>query len=317
MPLFLTEDEVTSLLTMPDAIAACERAFRALGEGRATNQPRRRLATDRGMLHHMVAAIPEIDAMGYKAYTVGTGGVRFHVMLYSVASGDLVAILQANVLGQMRTGAASAVATRLMARDDARRIGCIGTGWQARSQIEAVAAVRPPQRVAVYGRDAERRTGFAREMADRLGIAVEPAESAEALVRESDIVIAATSSRTPVFDGAWLQPGTHVNAIGNNFWMKQEVDIETVRRAAVIVVDDEEQARIECGDLLPAMEMGVVRWEAIRELGEVVAGRAPGRTGADDITLFESQGLAIEDVAVAARVVELARERGAGQEISA
>lgn len=317
MPLFLTESDVTALLTMPDAFAACEDAFRALGEGQATNQPRRRLATGQGMLHHMVAALPDRDAMGYKAYTVGSGGVRFHVMLYSVASGELIAILQANALGQIRTGAASGVATAYLAREDARRIGCIGTGSQARTQLEAVVHARPPEQILVFGRDGERRASFARDMSERLGCDVTPAESADAVVRGSDIVITATTSRTPVFDGALLAPGTHVNAIGNNFWMKQEIDLETVRRADIIVVDDHEQARIECGDLLPAVEFGTVRWGEVRELGEVVAGRAPGRRTPEDVTLFESQGIALEDIAVAAHVVELARGRGIGQEIAA
>jgi ornithine cyclodeaminase/alanine dehydrogenase-like protein (mu-crystallin family) len=207
------------------------------------------------------------------------------------------------------------VATRYLARPDADRVGCYGTGWQARSQLEAVCAVRRVREVRVYGRDAARRARFAEEMSGVLGVPVRPAEQPEAAARDASILITITSSRTPVLEGRWIAPGTHVNAAGSNALQRAELDVEAVRRAAVIVTDSLEQARVECGDLVAPLEQGVVRWEDVHELGEIVAGTRPGRQRPDDVTLFESQGVALEDVAVAVRVVARARERQVGQEI--
>jgi ornithine cyclodeaminase/alanine dehydrogenase-like protein (mu-crystallin family) len=215
----------------------------------------------------------------------------------------------------MRTGAASGVATKHLARPEADRMGCYGTGWQARSQLEAVCAVRRVREVRVYGRDAERRARFAEEMAQALGVPVAPVDRPEAAARDASILVTITSSKTPVLEGGWIAPGAHVNAAGSNALQRAELDVEAVRRAGLVVTDSLEQARLECGDLVAALEQGVLRWEQVRELGEVVAGRHPGRARSDEITLFESQGVAMEDVAVAVRVVARARERRVGTEI--
>jgi alanine dehydrogenase len=316
MALFLDEQQVTALLTMDTALAAVEDALRQLGHGTATNNPRTRVRLPTGQLHMMGAALPSRGVFGYKAYTAVKGQVRFHVMLYSTDTGELLAMLQADRLGQMRTGAASGVATKYMARSDARTVGIFGTGWQARSQLEAVCAVRPIQSVHAYGRDAARRQTFCADMSQQLGIPVEPAMSPEAAVKGMDVVITATSARDPLFDGNWLQPGTHINAIGSNALIRREIDDATVRRSALIVVDSKEQARAECGDLLGALERGLVHWEQIRELGEVVAGFVPGRRQAAEITLFESHGLAIWDLAAGAAVYEAAKAQGIGRELA-
>jgi ornithine cyclodeaminase/alanine dehydrogenase-like protein (mu-crystallin family) len=302
---------------MTDATASVEEVMRQQGQGAATNHPRGRTRTPNGMLHLMAAAVPAGGYLGFKSYATfpGSGRTRFHVMLYSAETGELLALIEASALGQIRTGAASGVATKFMARGDAKTVGLFGTGYQARTQIAAVCAARSVEQVKVYSRSAERRAAFAREMGEALGVAMQPAHSPEETVRGSDIVITITTAREPIFDGAHLESGTHVNAAGSNFLMKREVDEETVRRARVIVVDDKEQAKIECGDLLPAIERGMVTWEQVRTLGEVVAGVAPGRTSPDDITLFESHGIALWDVAVAARVYARAREEGAGEEV--
>jgi alanine dehydrogenase len=316
MALFLDEQQVTALLTMDTALAAVEDALRQLGHGTATNNPRTRVRLPTGQLHMMGAALPSRGVFGYKAYTAVKGQVRFHVMLYSTDTGELLAMLQADRLGQMRTGAASGVATKYMARSDARTVGIFGTGWQARSQLEAVCAVRPIQSVHAYGRDAARRQTFCADMSQQLGIPVEPAMSPEAAVKGMDVVITATSARDPLFDGNWLQHGTHINAIGSNALIRREIDDATVRRSALIVVDSKEQARAECGDLLGALERGLVHWEQIRELGEVVAGFVPGRRQAAEITLFESHGLAIWDLAAGAAVYEAAKAQGIGRELA-
>jgi len=316
LALFLTEDDVGSLLTMDMALAAVEEGFKLQAEGKATNSPRSRLRLANGVFNFMSAASPGLGVMGLKAYAATRGNpVRFHVQLSSTETGELLAIMEASTLGQVRTGAASGVATKYMAREDASTVGIIGAGYQAMSQLEAVCAVRDISLTKVYSRTPEHRETFAAEMSERLGIIVSAVDSAESCVSDSDIVITITSSSRPVLNGEWLTPGTHINASGANHWMRTELDGEAVKRASVVVTDDVEQAKIECGDLLYPVERGIIRWEQVRNLSEVIAGRAPGRNTVDDITLFESQGLALEDIATGIRVYELARKQGVGQEL--
>jgi alanine dehydrogenase len=315
MALLLTEADVTALLPMSLALEAVEEVFRWQGEGKLTNRPRVRLPVPGGLLHVMPAALPEARVMGLKAYATVRGAAHFVVLLFSADSGALLAVIQADKLGQMRTGAASGVATKYLARADADRVGCYGTGWQARAQLEAVCAVRRVQEIRVYGRDAERRARFADEMRGTLGVPVVAVDRPDAAAQDAAILVTITSSRTPVLEGRWVAPGTHVNAAGSNALQRAEIDVEVVRRAALVVTDSLEQARIECGDLVAALAQGVIRWEDVRELGTIVAGRSPGRTRDDEVTLFESQGVAMEDVAVGARLVARARERGVGIEI--
>jgi ornithine cyclodeaminase len=316
MALFLDEQQVRDLLTMEMAIAAVGEALKQQGVGGAINQPRSRVRLPSGQLHLMGAALPTRGVIGYKAYTAFRGNTHFHVMLYSAESGELLAMLRADRLGQMRTGAASGVATTYMARDDAQRVGIFGTGWQARSQLEAVCAARPIQAIKTFGRDATRRQTFCAEMSRQLGLPVEPASTPEEAVKGMDVVITATNARDPLFDGNWLVPGTHVNAIGSNALIRREIDDTTVRRSALIVVDSKEQARLECGDLLGALERGLIHWEQVRELGEVVAGFIPGRRQASDITLFESHGLALWDLAAGMAVYDAAKTRGIGSDLA-
>ncbi|MCH7746443.1 MAG: ornithine cyclodeaminase family protein, partial [Chloroflexi bacterium] len=240
---------------------------------------------------------------------------KFYVQLSSTETGEMLALIEAFALGQIRTGAASGVATRYMAREDSTTVGVIGVGKQAGTQLEAVCRVRDIRLVKVFSRTPERRESFAAEMGQQLGISVVATADAEACVNGSDVVIIITNSSTPVISGEWLSAGAHVNAAGANSWMRRELDDEAVRRSNVIVADDVEQAKIECGDLIYPIEQGIIRWEQVRSLSEVVAGRAPGRVNADDITLFESQGIALEDIAVGARIYELAKANGVGREL--
>jgi alanine dehydrogenase len=316
MALFLDEQQVSDVLTMEMTIAAVEEALKQQGLGTAINNPRTRVRLPTGQLHMMGAALPTRGVIGYKAYTAFKGNVRFHVMLYSTETGELLAMLQADRLGQMRTGAASGVATKYMARTDARSVGIFGTGWQARTQLEAVCAVRPIQSIKAGGRDATRRQTFCTEMSQQLGIPVEPAATPEAVVRGMDVVITSTSAREPLFDGNWLELGAHVNAIGSNALIRREIDDTAVRRSALIVVDSKEQARLESGDLLGPMERGLIHWAQVRELGEVVAGVIPGRRQVSDITLFESHGLAIWDLAAGMAVYGAAKAKGIGREVA-
>jgi ornithine cyclodeaminase/alanine dehydrogenase-like protein (mu-crystallin family) len=316
MPLLLTEADVQAILTMPLALELVEQSFLRLADGTAVCHPRQRLRlAGKGFLHYMAASDSAGGYVGLKIYTVSPSGVRFLVPLFSGQSGELLALIEANHLGQARTGAASGVATRVMARADARTAGIIGTGFQARTQLEAVALARKLERVRVFGRNPERRERFAKEMTARIGTPVMPVASAEEAVRGADILITSTNATQPVVEGRWLERGVHINAIGINFADRREIDTETVNRADVIAADSVEQSRIEAGDLILAFGADAQRWKSVLELSDIVSGKIAGRTSRDQITLFKSNGIAIEDIVVGGRVYELARERGIGRDV--
>ena len=312
MPLFLNEADVRQLLTMPLAIEAVEEAHRELSLANAVDVPRQRTRLPKTALHILQGALPGRDAIGYKAYTSNRSGVRFLVHVFSVSTGMLRVVLEANLLGMMRTGAASGVATRCLARPDAEVMGLFGAGWQAEGHIEAIAAVRPLRRVKVFSRNAERLAAFCRKMSERLGIDVVAASSAEETVRDSAIVSTVTTSATPLFEAKWLAPGTHINAAGSNSLIRREVGEDVLNSSRLIVVDSVETALKEAGDLLPALEKGRLSERQLVELGDVIIGRHTGRSTPEEITLFESQGMAIQDIALAVRIEALARERGVG-----
>ena len=314
MALYLTEEDVRSLLSMEDALEAVEEGFRQQAAARAANSPRSRIGLADAQLSFMAAAAPGLGFMGTKTYG-GAGPTRFYVMLYSTSTGQLLAVIEASGMGQVRTGAASGIATRHMARPEASRVGMIGAGYQAATQLKAVCKVRPVTQAKVFGRSTERRQSFADTVGPKLGVDVVAVDSAEDCVRDSDIVITITSASEPVLKGEWLGPGTHVNAAGANHRSRREIDDEAVRRADIVAADDVEQARIECGDLIHPIERGVARWEQVRDLCDVVSGKAEGRDSDRDITLFESQGLALEDVATGAQVYRLAQEKGIGRKL--
>jgi ornithine cyclodeaminase/alanine dehydrogenase-like protein (mu-crystallin family) len=301
---------------MPLALEAVEESFRHLADGSAVLHPRQRFSLlEKTHLHYMAAADTVRGYAGLKIYTWVDGKLRFLVPLYRISSGELLALIEADRLGQMRTGAASGVATKYMSRGDSATVGIVGTGWQARSQLEAVAAVRKIERARAFGRDAERRAKFAREMTEQLGVPVEAAASAEEAVREADIVVTSTTASRPVVLGSWIAPGAHINAIGANFPQKRELDDAAVHRAGIIAVDSREQAKQEAGDLIQAFREDPAAWSAVKELSEIVVEGTPGRTSERQITLFKSNGIATWDVACAARVYELAVERGLGETI--
>jgi alanine dehydrogenase len=315
MALFLRESDVKQLANMGMAIEAVEEAFRLQGEKQTENTPRRRCRLERGLLHVMSASLPTKGLAGLKSYSTVDKKTRFHVLLYSGDDGRLLAVIEADLLGQLRTGAATGVATKYMARANASSVGILGTGGQARTQLQAVCAVRPVSSIVAYGRDRERCETFCLEMSEELRIRVEPASGPEQAVREQDIVITATSAKEPVFRGEWLAQGAHINAIGSNHMNRQEIDVETVRRSACVVVDSSEQSMLESGDLACAVEAGVFYWEDARELGLVVIGEFPGREDAGEITLFKSLGIALEDVALAGRIYQAAVNAGVGERL--
>lgn len=311
--LLLSEDDVRHLLTMDEALKAVEIGLKKLALDEAENVPRSRCRTDHAMLHVLPASAKGLGVLGYKAYVTGKGGTNFQVGLFDGRTGAQLALMQADYLGQVRTGAASGVATRILARPDAATVGLYGTGKQARTQLLAVCKVRIIRRAHIYSRDAERRGRFAEEMSRECGTEVTPVDRPEFAAEGLDIVITATSSREPVLRGAWIADGTHLNIVGSNFLGKAEIDVETVRRAGLVVVDSKEQAKIESGDLLPAIEQGVLHWTSVVELGQVLVGAARGRKDEREITLFKSHGIGIEDIAVAERIYARAKEQGVGR----
>ncbi len=314
--LHLTEDGVRGLLTMEDALREVEAALRDLGEGKAENRPRQRVRGTHAMLNVMAASWPARGYYGFKCYTFSRETIRFWFELFDAATGTRLAILEANRLGQQRTGAASGVATKFLARGDAATVGIVGTGWQAESQLEAVCAVRRVTAIHCHSRTGSQREGFAKRMSRRLGVDVTAEESAERAVRGADIVVAATGSSTPVIMGEWLEPGTHVNAIGANRLDSRELDDEAVRRCSVIAADSIEQAKMEAGDLITPISRGLLQWDQVTEIAQVVAGTSARRKGEREITLFKSLGIALEDVAVGALVYERARKEGVGRELA-
>lgn len=315
MSLLLREADVEVLLPILEAIESVEQGFQLLGTGEATNYPRQRGNSPGATLNVMWAMAPTLGAMGVKVYPIVrtdvTQGSSFTFLLYGLPEGKLEAVIEADTLGQRRTGAASAVATRHLARPESETLAIFGAGWQAESQVEAVVRVLPRlRRVFVVGRSVERRDRFIEKMSGHLKLPVAPAGPEEA-VRAADVIITITGSSEPVFDGAWLREGTHVNAAGVSFPNKRELDSETLRRAARVVADSAEAARIDGGDLL----LNDFEWDRIEELGPVIAGRLPGRRTEEEITVFESHGLALEDLVCAVKVLARARESGIGTEL--
>ena len=315
MAILLREADVEKLLTMEMALELVERVHREYSTGQAIDVPRERTRLPKSALHILQGAVPSAGIFGYKAYTSNREGIRFLVYGFSAERGSLDCVVEANHLGMMRTGAAGGVAAKWLARADAKVAGVFGSGWQAQGQIEALAAVRRLTRVKVWSRTAERLAKFCEKMRAKLSLDVVPAASPDDCVRGSDIVVTITTSATPVFPGESLQPGTHVNAAGSNSLLRQEIDEAAVRKCHPIVVDSRPTALKEAGDLLPALEKGRLHAGALTELGEVIAGLRPGRASSDQTTLFESQGMAIQDLIIAAALAKLARERGMGTEL--
>lgn len=310
--LHLSEANVEQLLDMPTTIDAVDEAIRQLAAGRAHNVPRHRARGKGIVLHSMSAAADYLGLVGWKQYTTTSSGAKFHVGLHDQSTGSLVALIDADRLGQMRTGAVTGIAARLLANLNADAVGLFGSGWQAESQLAAVATTCPINRAYVYSRDEDRRRSFAAKMAGQLGIKVVAVSDACRAVESLPIVITATTSRVPVFDGEWLSPGTLVCAVGSNWKQKAEIDATTVRRSTLVVCDSVECCQHEAGDFNEAIEAGQFSWESARDLCELLIGNAAGRRAPDDVILFKSVGMAIEDVAVGAKLIELAREQGIG-----
>lgn len=313
MKLYLSEQDVLACLPISKAVELVEAAFRQLADGTTINHPRRRVILPTGsVLHYMAAGTP--DYFGLKAYSVNAKtGAHFEVLLYRASDGLPLATFEANHLGQIRTGAASGVGTKYLARENASIAAIIGSGFQAETQLEAVAAVRKLTEVRVWSRKEDRRNAFAQRCSEKFGLNVKALATARECVEGADIVVTATSSKTPVIESEWVSPGAHVNAAGSNWAQRRELPTDLIcDRNALIAVDSVEVGEIESGDLLmPQQERGLLSLPAV-ELSGIVSGKLPGRTSPNQITIFKSNGLAAEDIAVAGYVYEEALRRGLG-----
>ena len=314
MALFLTENDVKQVLTATMALEAVESAHRDLALGLAQDTPRARTRLPQTVLHILQGALPAQGVLGYKAYTSNRSGNRFLVHLFDAATGELLAVIEADYMGMIRTGAASGVAAKWLARPDAKVAGVFGAGWQAEGHVRAICAALPLERVKVCSRKADKLAAFCVRMSEATGVAVVPA-SAEEAVRDSDLVGTVTTAAQPLFEAEWLAPGTHINAAGSNALIRQELSEATLRQAALIAVDAVPTALAEAGDLLPLLEKGRLNARQLVELGDIIVGKHKGRVTAEQITIFESQGMAIQDLAVALRVLNAAREAGLGIEL--
>ena len=315
MAVYLDDDVVMSQLGTADAFACVERAFRLLSDGTAVNAPRRRSGIGPAVLNVMWAMAPTEGVMGVKSYPIvhqdTTQGVVLNLLVYSMVTGELLAMMKADRLGQLRTGAATAVASKALAREDAKTLAVYGTGFQAETQIKALMAAMPSLEVVhVVGRNAKHRDSFIARMQGEVDADIRASE-AEPAARSADIIVTATNSADPVVLGEWIAPGTHINAVGSNAPAKREVDRAVLEKAAVVVVDDRDVAAIDCGDLL------VNEWnlDLVGTVGDLLTGRIPGRQSPEDITLFESQGIALQDIVCAGLVISRAAERGLGLRI--
>ena len=309
MTLFLSEGDVQELLTPADAVDAIEGSFRRMAAGAVENAPRRRLKLDEGRLADMAAADLELGYACVKAYGGFADGTAFVVALFAVDRPELVAVIEADHLGRLRTGAASAVAARHLAREGAESLGVIGCGGQAETQVACIrAAVPTVDRVVAYCRTERNLRAFCKR------VGADPAES-NRKAAEQDVVVTITTSRDPVLRGEWLRPGALVCAAGANKPAARELDNVVLERASLVCCDWREQARIESADLIEPVQQGVLDWLEVHELHEIVSGELPGRQSPEDIVLFKSNGIAAWDVAIAAAAVERARTQGVGSDV--
>jgi len=316
MTLHINEGEVRQLLTMPMAIAAVEEVSRKQAEGRVLVHPRRRFELPGGgFFHYMAAMDTEAGRIAMKQYTFVQGKLCFLVSLYSTETGELLALIEADYMGQMRTGAASGVATKYLAHRLAKSAAIIGAGGQARTQLEAVHNVRMLDSVYVYSRNAERRKKFCEEMSESLGLNVYPMDSAAVAAQSAEIICTVTTSSKPVLRGVDVHPGVHINAVGANHAHKRELDDDVIAKANLIYVDSLAQSQQEAGDLIIPFLKQKERWSQVFELAQLVADKAPGRTKDIQVTLFKSNGVASWDLAMAAKVYALACEKGLGREL--
>ena len=326
MPLLLSRNDVISLLTMEDCLAAVENAFGELARGAAAMPQRAviKVAEHKGLFLGMPAFIGgDLNALGLKVVTVYPDNPSQHdlpttlgtLMLCDPETGKAVAIMDAGYLTAVRTGAASGVATKYLAREECKTCVVFGAGVQAKKQLEAMKLIRPPEKTFVIDINADAARAFSAEMSEELALEVVPTDDVEGSVKSADIIITASSSHDPLFDGDWLKTGVHINNIGSHSPDARELDTTTVKRSK-FVADLREANLAEAGDILiPIAEGAVTEDHIYASLGDIVIGEKPGRESDEEITVFKSCGLAIQDVSTALAVYDAARKQGIGTEV--
>lgn len=315
MAILIREDEVRELVKMAEAADTVETAFRQFGEGKAFNNPRTRIKLGGEILHVLPAALPEMDALGLKSYTAFRGGIRFLVLLYSARTGELKALIQAQRLGELRTGGVASVALKHMSRAESSQGALFGAGTMGRAMLEGMVNARSFRRIKVFDIARDRLPAYCEEMSTRLDTEIVPAEDAGDAVAGADIVVTMTTAKDPVFDGKQLRDGSTVVAAGSNLLQKREIDSTVIRRAKRIVVEAVDQAQLEAGDLFVPIDAGHLHWNQVHELSDVLLGHVPGRESDGEINVFKSVGLGLQDMALAAKAYEAATRAGVGMEI--
>jgi len=330
--LFLRDEDIRQTVSMGDMLEAIEDMQHHYGHGKAYSLGRRKIIASSGLLSVMGGGLyynrecatgvgqreggTTQGVFGVKTYTVIAGKYSFHITLYDTATGELLAFLQANRLGQLRTGATTGVATRHLARENAGTVGIIGTGYQALTQLEAISRVRQLSVIKAYSRTPERRKRFAQDATRSLGIEVVAAESNREAVEDSDVVVCITNAMEPVLDGNWLAPGALLVSAGPTTWRAREVDDASIRRASRIVVDSLDQAPIEAGELASAVDRGLIQWSQLVELRHIVSGLAVGRQSQEENIYAKLMGTGVADMAAAKLAYDLAQKKGVGTEIA-
>lgn len=313
---YINEETASSILNMDKAIELTEEAFKSYAEGKAFSMVRQRMRIRKGALHMLPGAVPYKNVIGYKAYTSFRSGLIFKVHLYDAETGAPLAIIDANEIGRLRTGAATGIATKYMAKKDSKTAFVFGGGYQAEAQLEAVVKSSGINKAYVSTRSEESALKFAEKMSKMLNINVEPTKNIESDLKNSDIIITITTSVKPLFDNNWLsENGVHINAAGSNALIRAEIPEKTIENAEVLAVDSKEVAAVECGDILPSLEKGRVHWNEISELGDIVAGYRKGRITENGITIFESHGMGLQDIMCAEYIYRTAISNKLGIEL--
>jgi len=330
MALLITDGDVRALLSMPDAIDVADLALRELQQGRATNRPRQQFYADNRdalfMMRNFQGALPKLGVTGLRI-TTDVIGTSFHkpelrsfgsFMLFDLNTAGLLAIFHDHELQRMRVGAETGVAARYLARRDAKTVGLLGSGYQAETQLAAICAVRSIATVRVYSPTAAKRNSFAEAQSEKLGVTITAVGSAQQAVENADLVLASTNASSPVLNGDWLKEGCHVTSIVNSDQRvpRRELDNRTFSRAALVGLGSVEQSKQDqAADIFEAIEAGALTWQRVCEIGDVIVGKRDGRMNDKQITIYKNNGLAIEFVALAAKVYQLAHERGIGEQI--
>ncbi|MAR37093.1 MAG: ornithine cyclodeaminase [Chloroflexi bacterium] len=301
MTIYIKEKNVQEILDVKTTIDLLEEAMKSLSTGKGFNSPRKRLPTSYsgGNLHFMAASWPEKGIAGHKSYVVTKGKATFVVLLYSTEGEGLLAIIEANLLGQIRTGAASGLASKYLANKSSKKLAIIGSGFQALTQIEAINSQFNLEQINVYSKTKENRENFSNKMSKKLNIEVKSFDSSEEATEDCDIISLITNSSIPVITEKQINSGIHINAAGGNSWLRSEISSNALNKFDFVSCDDLEQAKTECKELMEATEKGIISWNNVNELSSVIDGKITGRKKSQDITLYESLGIAIQDIAAA------------------